>query len=121
MNNSRFRGHAGRCKISHFATENHPQWILIAELGSVRDWTSSFEKRIFAIELRPVAAEVKGKAIRRFVIFDNHPDSLRLVLKSGGDVSSDNAASRQQKRTSIICGSILIAIVIAAMLWPLVW
>ena len=93
----------------------------MAELGSVRDSTSSGEKRIFAIVLRPIVAEVKGKAIRRIVIFDNHPDSLRLVLQSRGDVGSDDVASRWEKRTSIIFGSILIAVVIAAMLWSLVW
>ena len=93
----------------------------MAELGSVPDWTSSGEKKIFAIALRPIAAEVKGKAIQRIVIFDNHPDSLRLVLYSLGGVGSDDAASRRKKYTSIISGSILIAMVIAVMFWSLVW
>jgi hypothetical protein len=93
----------------------------MAELGCVRDSTSSGEKRILAIVLRPIAAEVKGKAILRIVIFDNHPDSLRLLLQSRGDVGSDDAASRREKRTSIIFGSILIAMVITAILWSLVW
>jgi hypothetical protein len=93
----------------------------MAELGSIRDSTISGEKTIFAIALRPIAVEVKGKAIRQIVIFDNHPDSLRLVLQSCGDVGSDDDASRREKRTSIIFGSILIAMVIAVMLWLLVW
>jgi hypothetical protein len=121
MDSSPLRGRAGRGTISRFAIENYPRWIPMAELGSVRDSTSSGKKRIFAIALRPIAAEVKGKAIRRIVIFDNHPDSLRLVLQSRGDGGSDDAASRREKRTSIIFGSILIAAVIAAMLWSLVW
>ncbi len=121
MDSSQFEGDAGRNAISRFATENHPRWIPMAELGSIRDSTSSGEKRIFAIALRPIAAEVKGKAIQRIVIFDNHPDSLRLVLQSRGDVSRNDAVSRREKRTSIIFGSILIAMVIAAMLWSLVW
>jgi hypothetical protein len=92
----------------------------MAELGSVRDSTSSGERRIFAIVSRPIAAELKGKAIRRVVIFDNHPDSLRLVLESDVDSYSDGAA-RWERRASIICGSILIGIVLAALLWPLYW
>ena len=81
----------------------------MAELGSVRDSTSSGKKRIFAIVSRPIAAELKGKAIRRIVIFDNHPDSLRLVLESGVDSGNDDAAALWERRASIICGSILIA------------
>jgi hypothetical protein len=92
----------------------------MAELGSVRDSTSSGEKRIFAIVSRPIGAEPKGKAIRRILIFDNHPDSLRFVLESGVDSHSD-AAARWERRASIICGSILIAIILAALLWPLYW
>jgi len=93
----------------------------MAELGSVRDSTSSGKKRIFAIISRPIAAELKGKAIRRIVIFDNHPDSLRLVLESGVDSGNDDAAALWERRASMIYGSILIAIVLAALLWPLYW
>jgi hypothetical protein len=67
MDSSQFKRGAGRYAISRFAIENYPRWIRIAELGSVRDSTSSGEKRIFAIASRPIAAEVKGKAIRRIV------------------------------------------------------
>jgi hypothetical protein len=59
--------------------------------------------------------------MRRIVIFDNHPDSLRLVLQSGFDPDSDDAASRRERRTAIICGLILIAMLAAAVLWPLCW
>jgi hypothetical protein len=59
--------------------------------------------------------------MRRIVIFDNHPDSLRLVLQSGLDPDSDDAASRREGLTAIICGLILIAMLAAAVLWPLCW
>jgi hypothetical protein len=121
MDSSQFKSGAGRYAISRFAIENHPRWIPMAELGSVRDSTSSGKKRIFAIVSRPIAAELKGKAIRRIVIFDNHPDSLRLVLESDVDSDNDDAAARWERRASMICGSILIAIVLAAMLWPVYW
>ncbi len=91
----------------------------MAEFDSVCDSASSGKKRLFAIVSRPIAAQVKGKAIRRIVIFDNHPDSLRLALESGADIDGDDAAARSERRASMVCASILIAILVAAMLWLL--
>jgi hypothetical protein len=121
MDKSQFKNGTGRYAISRFAIENYPRWIPMAELSSVRDSTSSGKKRIFAIVSQPIAAELNGKAIRRIVIFDNHPDSLRLVFESCVDLDSDDAAARWEGRASVICGSILIAIILAALLWPLYW
>jgi len=121
MDNSQFKRGAGQYARSRFAIENYPRWIPMAELGSVRDSTNSGKKRIFAIISRPSAAELKGKAIRHVVIFDNHPDSLRFLLESGVNLDSDDAAAGWERRASIICGSILIAIILAALLWPLCW
>jgi hypothetical protein len=92
------------------------------DLRSVRDAAGSSQKRIFAIVSRPIPSDVKGKTIRRILLFDNHPDSLRLILKPGANLDSDDEAKfRRERRTAIICGSILIAMVVAAMLWPLLW
>jgi hypothetical protein len=77
------------------------------------------QKRIFAIVSPPIPTSVKGKTIRRIVIFDNHPDSLRLILQSGLDPDTDDAVSRRERRTSIICGLILIAMLVAALFWVL--
>jgi hypothetical protein len=121
MDSSQFKDGAGRYAISRFAIENYLRWIPMAEFDSVRDSVSSGKKRIFAIVSRPIAAQLKGKAIRRIVIFDNHPDSLRLVLESGADIDSDDVAARWERRASMICGSILMAMVLAAMLWLLYW
>jgi hypothetical protein len=91
------------------------------EPGCVGDLRNSSHKRIFAIVSRPIPTGVEGKTIRRIVIFDNHPDSLRLVSESGVHLDSDDAPSRRARRTSIICGSIVIAMLVEAMLWPLLW
>jgi hypothetical protein len=72
---------------------------------------SSCQKRIFAIVLPSIATQVRGKTIRRIVIFDNHPDSLRLILGSGVRLDSNDTASRRDK----------IAMLVAAVLWPLCW
>ena len=57
--------------------------------------------------------------MKRILIFDNHPDSLHTagLLQS----ANEHVASRQEKITSVICAAILIAMIIAAMLWPLLW
>jgi hypothetical protein len=44
------------------------------------DATTRGQKRRFAVVSRLVA--VNGKTIRHIVIFDNHPDSIRLLLNS---------------------------------------
>ena len=67
----------------------------------------------------PMRTSLGRKTIRQILIFDNHPDSLRLVFESGVDLDSGDTASRAERRTSIICGSVLIAMVLAALLWPL--
>ena len=67
----------------------------------------------------PTRTNLGRKTIRQILIFDNHPDSLRLVFESGVDLDSDDGASRPERRTFIICGSVLIAMILAALLWPL--
>jgi hypothetical protein len=118
----RSNGRSSQRARSRFAIEHSPQWIQVPDLRSVRDAAGSLRKRIFAAVSRPIPTGVKGKTMRRVLIFDNHPDSLRLVLKLGANLDSDEEAKlRRDRRTSIICGSILIAMVVAAMLWPLSW
>jgi hypothetical protein len=96
----------------------------VPDLGGLENSRCSGRRRIFAAVSRPIPTGVGGKTIRRILIFDNHPDSLRLVLKPGANLDSDSddeANFSRDRRTSIICGSILIVMVVAAMLWPLLW
>src|SRR6266478_7998002 len=119
MGSPRFNNGSTRLAISPSTTGRYSQWVRIPKLGFLSGSASSGQKRIFAIVSPPIPTPVEGKTIRRIVIFDNHPDSLRLVLGSGVDLDSDDAASRRERRTSIICGFILIVMVVAALLWPL--
>jgi hypothetical protein len=105
--------------ISRSAIASYPRWVRVAKLGCVRDPGNFGQKRMFAIVSRPIPSEVKSKTIRRIVIFDTHPDSLRLVLEAGLDAATDDTALRQERRTSIICGSILIAMMVGSLLWAL--
>lgn len=121
MASPRFNDGSRRGALSRSAMRSYRRWIRMPELGCLRDCISSGQKRIFAIVLPPIPTQVKGKTIRRIVIFDNHPDSLRLVSESGVHLDSDDAPSRRARCTSIICGSIVIAMLVGAMLWPLLW
>ncbi len=121
MASPRFNGGLRQRAISRSATNGYSQWIRTSELGYPSGSAGSGQKRIFAIVSPPIPTPVVGKTMRRIVIFDNHPDSLRLVLQSGLDPDSDEAASPREMRTSITCGLILITMLVAALLWPLCW
>ena len=47
--------------------------------------------------------------MRRVLIFDNHPDTLQLILQAGVNAAADDVAARREKLMSFVCGSILIA------------
>jgi hypothetical protein len=66
-----------------------------------------------------MAADLGCKTIRRILIFDNHPDSLRLVsrLRVGPDV--DLAAPQFRSRSHLILGLVVIIALVLATIWPL--
>jgi hypothetical protein len=92
----------------------------MSDIGYVRDSTGSGRKKIFAVVSPPVPAYFGRKTIRRILIFDNHPDSLRLVSES--DINSDVylAGAQHTSRSYIILGLGLIMTLVFAMLWLLV-
>jgi hypothetical protein len=54
--------------------------MMMIRTDRLPDATTRAQKRRFAVRSRLVNAN--GKTIRHIVIFDNHPDSLRLLLNS---------------------------------------
>lgn len=118
---SRFNNGPERQAISRSARWRYSPWVQVPDLACLDDSRRSGRKRIFAAVSRAIPTDVGGKTIRHALIFDNHPDSLRLIFETGVDLDSDAAAWRRETRTSVVCGSILIAMVLAAMLWPLLW
>jgi hypothetical protein len=117
MKSERFNRSPQEYATSDAVIRKHTRWTRMLELGSIPDSTSSGRKRVFAVILPPVRAAVSDKIIRRVLIFDNHPETLRLLVNSGIHLDNDDAESRSEKRKSIICGAILIALVLAALLW----
>ena len=75
------------------------------------DATTLGQKRIFVVASRPVTEG--EKTIRHIVIFDNHPDSLRLLL---------NSDLIPRRRNEFLYAVLTIVLVLAAglgMFWPL--
>jgi hypothetical protein len=64
-------------------------------------------------------ADLGGKTIRRILIFDNHPDSLRLVFGHRLNADVDPSAPQITSRGYIILGLIPILAVVLATVWLL--
>jgi hypothetical protein len=103
-----------RRAISPRMAKSNPEWVRLPKIGCIRAAGKSERKRTFAIVSRPIA--IDNKTIRRVVIFDNHPESLRLILQSGIGATEDNVG--RAGLVWIIPGFILIATGVAALLWP---
>jgi hypothetical protein len=74
--------------------------------------TTRGQKRCFAVGSRLVT--VSGKTIRHIVIFDNHPDSLRLLL------SSDLIPRRSNEFFyAVLITALALAVGGLGMFWPL--
>ena len=101
-------------------TYPRPKWIRVSHVGgpSLCDSGSSGRKRIFAIVVPP-KVDVSGKVIRRILIFDNHPDSLRLLSRL--HVRPDDlAATRRAHPVYLIFALLLMLALSIAMFWPLI-
>jgi hypothetical protein len=85
--------------------------MMMIRTNRLPDATLRGQKRRFAVRSRLVS--VNGRTIRHIVIFDNHPDSLRLLP------SSDLIP---QRRKEFFYAVLVIVLVLAAglgMFWPL--
>jgi hypothetical protein len=97
-----------------------PNWIRVSHVGGpfLRDSGSPERRRIFAI-VAPPKVDVTGNLIRRILIFDNHPESLRLVSRL--DVRPDDlAATRRAHPVYLIFALLLMLSLSIAMFWPLI-
>jgi hypothetical protein len=111
----------------------HPKWTRMSHIGGrvSRDLTDAGRRRIFAVVAPCESAAGGGKGIRRILIFDNHPDSLRLVLDSSSNSVADLrsrkvriapqvglTSPKDADRTSFILGLMLLIPALAlAILW----
>ena len=110
-------GAASRPKVREF-----PKWIRVSHLSSavLRYPIVSGRKKIFAIVAPPIPADVGCKTIRRILIFDNHPDSLRLVSGYRGEDSHFRVFDSPRTISwGVTLLWILVVGLMMAMFWPL--
>jgi hypothetical protein len=93
----------------------------LARPSSVIEDRPGQRKKIFVIKKtsRLPARNVAGKKIQRILIFDNHPDSLRLVFAGGANPYVDVARTSRTKRWEIAFLCLLLVGLCIAMFWPL--
>jgi hypothetical protein len=112
---------AGTTSHSLLGKHWHSEWIRLSHIGNPAhyDLTGSRTGRIFAIVAPPVSAD-DGKIIRRILIFDNHPETLRLVFGGDGRAVFHVSAPQRVRSGALILGVILlVAIGLIGMFWPL--
>jgi hypothetical protein len=99
----------------------YPKWIRLSDIGGplLRDSTRSGQRRIFAIVAPPVPAGTGGKTIRQILIFDNHPESLRLISGRRVNTDVDLGAPKITSWPHILLGLVPILAVVFATLWLL--
>ena len=121
MNTPRFDYDRRSGATSDPSAQKYPKWIRVSHLGVplLRDSTGSGRKKIFAIVAPAMPADLGGKTIRRVLIFDNHPDSLRLVSRLRVRPDVDLVAPPVTSRSHIIFGLVVIVALLFAIVWPL--
>ena len=68
-------------------------------------------KKVFAMLLYPSTVDDRGKAIRRILIFDDHPETLRLLQ------NLDLERARINK-SGVVLGCVLIIVLVLSIFWP---
>jgi hypothetical protein len=100
-------------------TDHQPDPVGSASANGQRGIRS---RRIFVIKQvrRLTAANAAGKKIQRILIFDDHPDSLRLVFGRRANPDVDLAAPPHTSPSHVILGLALILALVLGMVWPLI-
>ena len=102
------------------SVRKYAKWIRVGDFNGLRDSRSSGRKRTFAIVSPPIPVGSGCKAIRRVLIFDNHPDSLRLLPGYFQHCDVDFAAPPDRRRLRHgVVGFISIMTVGLGIFWPL--
>ncbi|MEY2440278.1 MAG: hypothetical protein QOI34_1663 [Verrucomicrobiota bacterium] len=79
------------------------------------------KRRIFVIKQvrRLPATNAVGGKIRRILIFDNHPDSLRLVYGGGTNLDRDLSSPERASLWELILAATLTFGALMGIFWPL--
>jgi hypothetical protein len=121
MNTPRFNYDRNPGAASRLSARKYSKWIRLSDIGGkVPEHSTGPERRkIFAIVVPPLPVDLGGETIRRIFIFDNHPDSLRLVFGRSLNADVDLRAPQMTSRRYIILGLVLMLTIVLAASWLL--
>jgi hypothetical protein len=99
-------------------TNGHPN---VARLSFANEQSAPRTRKIFVIKQSRRLRSTNGadKKMRRILIFDNHPDTLRLVFGGGANPHGDLSVPPRASSWDLILISILTMGALIGMLWPL--
>jgi hypothetical protein len=119
FNNDRSPGSPSRLRPQSYP---RPRWVQLAKIDNQVPGESTYSgtNRIFAIVTTPLPASSGGKMIRRILIFDNHPESLRLLYRQRPSPDVDPVAPRRAHAAHIMFALLLMLALSIAIFWPLI-
>jgi hypothetical protein len=124
MKNPRFNNDRSPGSISRLRPQNYPRprWVQLSKIDHqvLGESTDSETNRIFAIVTPPLAASSGGKTIRGILIFDNHPESLRLLYRERPSPDVDLVAARRAHPVHLMFALLLMLALSIAIFWPLI-
>jgi hypothetical protein len=131
MNTPRFNYERSAGPPSRLSAQKYSKWIRVSDIDGPlpRKSSGTARRKIFAIVTLSRSVDLPGKTVRHVLIFDNHPDSLRLVaeqylnsdvgLATGPFRAADGPAAPGHIRPShVILGLALVVTLVLAMFWP---
>jgi hypothetical protein len=97
---------------------DHPN---LPRLSFAKGQSGPRTRKIFVIKQSRRLRSTNGadKKMRRILIFDDHPDSLRLVFGGGANPHGDLSVARPASSWDLILISILTMGALIGMFWPL--
>ena len=120
MNTPRFNFDRSLGAPSRVRTREYPKWIRVSHIGYplLRDSSGLGRRKTFAIVTSSISADLGRKPVQRILIFDDHPDSLRLVSEQLNPELQD-AGPRHMSPLHLVLGWVVILSLVLAMSWPL--
>src|SRR2546430_17055745 len=90
-----------------------------AEDGSIKRERHSQIRKIFVIrQVRPSPRNTAGQGVRRILVFDNHPESLRLVFGRQTNPHVDLSDLHRTSIWALVLISVLTFAAVVGMFWP---
>src|SRR4051812_38396928 len=116
--NSRYRGIALSRSFVSPSTESQPT---LAPTSCGDETQSSRRKRIFIVrevQLLP-AADTTSRKMQRILVFDNHPETLRLIFGGRADADADFSEPQPTSLSEFVIATALTVVAVMGMFWPL--